>query len=168
VRRSTCCTSTSRGLTRRQPYPLTTRVTADSKRFGPTFPFHSMETGTRQFMRGPRRFCRVRMSFGRSRENGIASTRRVEIFCGAEGRVAARGHRTNVILRASRRGINSTSRQAVSLSGRNRLNAPSTPHRIRGEEPPSLSYPVSTMHASKLQAFLLLMRPTANQRRRPA
>ncbi|MGC1771436.1 MAG: hypothetical protein WA785_24235, partial [Candidatus Acidiferrales bacterium] len=34
-------------------------------------PFHSMITGTREFIRGPRRLRRILISLGRSSPNGI-------------------------------------------------------------------------------------------------
>ncbi len=61
----------SLGLASRQPYGLTTRVKPDSKWSGPALPFHSMVTGTREFMRGPRRLLLIRMSCGRSSRNAI-------------------------------------------------------------------------------------------------
>jgi len=56
----------SLGLASRHPYGFTTRVKPDSKWSGPAVPFHSIVTGTREFMRGPRRLLLIRMSSGRS------------------------------------------------------------------------------------------------------
>ena len=47
------------------------RVTVDSLCTGPTLPFHSIVIGTREFKRGPRRFCLILMSRGRSSRNGM-------------------------------------------------------------------------------------------------
>src|SRR5271169_3006523 len=38
---------------------------------GPALPFHWIVTGTREFMRGPRRLLRIRISLGRSSPKGI-------------------------------------------------------------------------------------------------
>src|SRR5271154_5745188 len=66
VTRNRCCKSSALGLTNKQPYEFTTRVQPVSKWSVPLPPFHSIDTGTREFMRELRRFCRVRISRGRS------------------------------------------------------------------------------------------------------
>ena len=60
VTRTRSRTPISLGLTSRQPYSFTTRVNPVSKGSGPAPPFHSMVTGTREFMRCPRRLLLMR------------------------------------------------------------------------------------------------------------